>query len=339
MPKLFLREPFPFDDMRGRPPRRDRLPGAALVAGAALATFALGWALVAVGSTPSASAASAPVSPGRITATRPTPPAMITVNAGWFRMGSTPKAVRAALARFGSLEGRGKLRKRLLLFLQEEIPQRRMHLSAYRIDRLEVTRGEYARCVKAGRCSAVPAPSKLGAFSRSDAPMVNVTWKQAAAYCRWVGKRLPTEAQWEKAARGPFGRIWPWGARWHERRCNHGALHPVLPRFHGSAADGFYWVAPAGSFPFDRSYYGVMDLGGNVAEWVADWYAPGWWRQGKAPRHDPRGPKTGRGRLIKGGSWSRLRLLSRPTAKRILLPSQQRSPDVGFRCARSATPR
>jgi len=283
-------------------------------------------------------AARAPVPTGRISEARPHLPARVTVPAGWFRMGSTKAELRAALTRFGAKEVRGRLRRVLGYFLQEELPQRRIYLSTFQIDRFEVTNRDYRRCVRRGRCTAIPAPSRLGAFARPDAPVVNVTWTQAAAYCRFVGKRLPTEAEWEKAARGPFGRVWPWGAHWHERACNHGTLHPVQSLFHGSRTDGFYWVAPVGWFRFDRSYYGVRDLAGNAAEWVADWYRPGWWHGGKVPRYNPRGPRSGRGRLIKGGSWSRLRILSRPAAKRILVGGQSRAPDVGFRCARSRTP-
>jgi formylglycine-generating enzyme required for sulfatase activity len=313
-------------------------PTRALAVAAGLAALALLF-FTTLGLDPSAlRAAQDPVTPGRLSAPPAASPAEITVHAGWFRMGSLPAELQGALSQFGAAEGRGILRRRLLLFLQEELPQRRIHVGAFRIDRLEVTRSAYGRCVRRGPCKAVPAPSTLGAFSRPDAPMVNVSWADAGTYCRWVGKRLPTEAEWEKAARGPFGRIWPWGARWHEKACNHGTLHPVQPLFHGSAADGFWWVAPVGSYPRDRSYYGVLDLAGNVAEWVADWYQPGWWTRGPVPTHDPKGPPGGNGRLIKGGSWSRLRILSRPAAKRLLLSSERRSPDVGFRCARSNRP-
>ncbi|MDY0005044.1 MAG: SUMF1/EgtB/PvdO family nonheme iron enzyme [Polyangia bacterium] len=281
-----------------------------------------------------ARAAQAPLPTGRITAPPSAAAAELSVPGGWFRMGSRPEDLRAALAELGEREGRGALRRQLLLFLQEELPERRIHLGPYRIDRLEVTRAAYEGCVRRGPCKAVAAPSTLGAFARPDAPMVNVTWEEAGVYCRFVGKRLPTEAEWEKAARGPFGRVWPWGPRWQEKACNHGTLHPVHSMFHLSASDGFLWVAPVGSFPGDRSYYGVMDLAGNVAEWVADWYQPGWWTRGQVPAHAPKGPSGGNGRLIKGGSYSRLRILSRPAAKRLLLASEQRAGDVGFRCAR-----
>jgi formylglycine-generating enzyme required for sulfatase activity len=236
---------------------------------------------------------------------------------------------------FAAEEGRDVALQRVLGHLvADEAPQRRLELSAFAIDRLEVSVADYGRCVRAGRCTPVPAASALGAFRLAAAPQVNVTWHQAAAYCAFQGGRLPTEAEWEKAARGPLGRLWPWGDRYHERAFNHGTIHPLRDAFHGSAADGWFYVAPRGSFPTDRSFYGALDLGGNAAEWVADWYQIGHWASATTDLRDPRGPSGGLGRLIKGGSWRRLRLLSRPAARRFLEPDQ-RAADVGFRCARS----
>lgn len=278
-------------------------------------------------------AAQAPLPPARLTAPEVVPTARITVPAGWFFMGSKPADLRKVVAELAPLEVRSEIQRQLAVFLQEESPERRIYLRAYQIHRQEVTRAAYQRCVRWGPCKALPAPSTLGAFARPDAPVVNVTWAEAGIYCRFRGGRLPTEAEWEKAARGPYGRIWPWEGAWHEKACNHGALHPVHPMFHGSDVDGFFWVSPVGSFPRDRSYYGVMDMAGNVAEWVDSWYQPGWWAKGPVATHNPTGPTGGNGRLIKGGSWSRLRILSRPAAKRLLLSSEARAPDVGFRCA------
>jgi formylglycine-generating enzyme required for sulfatase activity len=270
---------------------------------------------------------------GRISPARPRAQRMITVPAGWFHMGSTVVEARRALVQFGTLEVRQSIRSQLGILLAEELPRRRIWVSTFRIDRLEVSRADYRRCVARGRCRAVALPSRLGSFRRPDAPMINVTWHEAAAYCRFVGKRLPTEAEWEKAARGPLGRLWPWGDRWHERACNHGTIHPIQDLFHGSATDGYFWIAPVGRMARDRSYYGVMDLGGNAAEWVADWYRYRWWPTARVPSRNPKGPSGGQGRLVKGGSWRRLRILSRAAAKR-WLGSRKREPDVGFRCAK-----
>jgi len=279
--------------------------------------------------TPSAHAAPS----AQISTAKPNPKRMITVPAGWFYKGSTVHQARRALARFARLEMRQSIRGQLSTRLAEELPRRRIWVSTFRMDRLEVSRADYGRCVARGRCKAVALPSRLGAFRKPSSPMINVTWLEAVTYCRFAHKRLPTEAEWEKAARGPLGRIWPWGNRWHERACNHGTLHPIQDLFHGSATDGWFWIAPVGRMARDRSFYGIMDLGGNAAEWVADWYRFRWWATGKIKSRNPKGPAGGRGRLVKGGSWRRLRILSRAAAKR-WLGSRKREPDVGFRCAR-----
>ena len=262
---------------------------------------------------------------------------MVTIPRGWFYKGTALKQARRWLTRFIKIEGRTSLNSLYGQRLAEELPRRKIYLSAFQIDRHEVSRQAYERCVKRNRCPAIPRPSSLGAFRLPGAPMTNVTWHEARQYCRSLGKRLPTEAEWEKAARGPYGRTWPWGDRWHERACNHGTLHPVRDMYHGSASDGFFWIAPQGSFPRDRSFYGVMDLGGNAAEWVADWYRRGHWTTGKISTHNPTGPSGGAGRLVKGGSYVRLRLFTRAASKRYYA-AHLRSPEIGFRCARSVAP-
>lgn len=249
--------------------------------------------------------------------TRPTPvpppanaprtPGMVYVPAGEFIMGSE----------YGEVD---------------ESPRHVVHTNAFFIDQYEVTNATYDRCVTAQKCvrSTTRADTK---YSAPRQPVAGVGFKDAVAYCRFAGKRLLTEAEWEKAARGPLGRIWPWGNRWHERACNHGTIHPIQDLFHGSATDGWFWIAPVGRMAKDRSYYGVMDLGGNAAEWVADWYRYRWWSTGKVKSRNPKGPTGGHGRLVKGGSWRRWRILSRAATKR-WLGSRKRQPDVGFRCAK-----
>lgn len=141
-------------------------------------------------------------------------------------------------------------------FLLDQTPQLVLNLDAFTIDQLEVTVARYRRCAAAGTCRPVAALEALP----DDYPVVDVTWYDADAYCRWVGKRLPTEAEWEKAARGADGRWYPWGNEWDDKRANHAIVEKDLK--------------PVGSYPQDASPYGVLDMGGNALEWVADPYSP-----------------------------------------------------------------
>ncbi|MEK6709404.1 MAG: SUMF1/EgtB/PvdO family nonheme iron enzyme, partial [Nitrospinota bacterium] len=165
---------------------------------------------------------------------------------------------------------------------KDDVPARTLHLDAFHLDRFEVSNGAYARFVEAtGRRPPAWEPpisrreEPAGDWSRfaweggrpspgaSDLPVTLVSWFDAEAYCAWAGKRLPTEAEWEKAARGAEGRTYPWGGEPPEGRANFGGAHPG--------------PLPPGSFPGGASPYGVMDLAGNVAEWVADYYGRGYY--------------------------------------------------------------
>src|SRR3972149_2524248 len=152
----------------------------------------------------------------------------------------------------------------------DEMPQHEVRLRSFSIDRFEVTNEQYLAFVEAtGR--PTPADPKDPDYyawmdsrppaGQEDHPVCYVNWHEADAYCRWAGKRLPTEAEWERAARGDDGRMWPFGDRFDPERCN-------------AAESGVGWSTPVGSFPEGASSYGVMDLCGNVAEWTAWWYAP-----------------------------------------------------------------
>jgi len=192
-------------------------------------------------------------------------------------------------------------------------PRHSPELSAYFIDKYEVTNRQYERfCATTGR-NRPPDPGFRGLpnyFSGYPGhPVANVAWVDAQAYAVWAGKSLPTEAQWEKAARGTRGQHYPWGSRDPSQRLvgnladeafmreSHG---PWLDTLHGYD-DGYPWTAPVGSFPDGASPYGVLDMAGNVWEWVADWYDGEYYRE--SPTKDPQGPATGTRRVVRGGSW------------------------------------
>ncbi len=156
---------------------------------------------------------------------------------------------------------------------------------------------------------------------RSKLPITTVTWADADAYCRWAGKRLPTEAEWEKAARGPESFEYPWGNEWDPKKINTMSENPESP------------YSAGGSFPGDKSVYGVYDMAANVSEWVADWYDayPG------APPSDNKyfgkTQRVTRGGITSSGHYDALSLMFR-SAKRAHLPPDSALIDLGFRCAK-----
>jgi formylglycine-generating enzyme required for sulfatase activity len=199
-----------------------------------------------------------------------------------------------------------------------ESPRHRVHLDAFYIDRYEITNAQYQRFVDATtrRKPVVPDP----AFAGPTQPVGGVTWNDADAYCKWAGKRLPTEAEWEKAARGPEGRRYPWGDEWDERRANGNRR---LTR-----------TAPVGSYPDGASPYGIHDMAGNVWEWVADWYgSDAYGRFGRT--QNPTGPRTGDRKVLRGGSAFDGPDALRSASRLAYLPTDQDG-NVGFRCAKSS---
>jgi formylglycine-generating enzyme required for sulfatase activity len=206
-----------------------------------------------------------------------------------------------------------------------EQPERIIELDAFKIDRFEVTNHQYREFVAAtGHRKAAP-PSRyaknLSKMSGPNQPVTYVSWEDADAYCRWKGKRLPTEAEWEKAMRGADGRLLPWG----------NSLDLLAANF-GSVNDGFEATAPVASFARDRSPFGVYDGAGNVMEWVADWYGEDAYQD--PTLKNPRGPQHGTYKVLRGGGYTSTGNDIRITNRSRMVPDF-RDETIGFRCAAS----
>jgi formylglycine-generating enzyme required for sulfatase activity len=211
-----------------------------------------------------------------------------------------------------------------------------VYLNDYWIDRTEVTNAQYALCeADSGTCTK---PANNYSDTRSsyydnsqfaDYPVIFVSWSQAAAYCAWAGRRLPTEAEWEKAARGPAGSIYPWGNTFDGTLANYCDANCLDAWKDSRFDDGYIDTSPVGTYPGGASIYGVLDMAGNVYEWVADWYGP----YSQFPQINPTGPASGQVRIIRGGSWG-----DDPAHIRSAIRSHINADNwmdfIGFRCAR-----
>jgi len=204
----------------------------------------------------------------------------------------------------------------------DEEPRHVVDLDPFYIDKYEVTNEQYGRCVDAGECQR-QSVAHIEELMGAKQPVVGVGWFDGVAYCRFAGKRLPTEAEWEKAARGTDERRYPWGDEWLPDQVN---LH--------HAEDGYAWTSPVGSFPKNVSPYGAYDMAGNAWEWTQDYWDRHYYRD--SPEENPTGPRTGTTRVMRGGSWMYdvpffARAHNRSPGKPLV-----RKRYVGFRCAKDA---
>lgn len=208
----------------------------------------------------------------------------------------------------------------------DEFPQHQVYLDAYWIDQTEVTNAMYEQCVNAGVCtqphdlSTNTYASYFGNSEYSNYPVTSVDWSQAKTYCEWSGRQLPTEAQWEKAARGINGLRYPWGES--------NSLDDLLN--HGQDVFG---TTPVGSYPKGVSPYGALDMAGNVWEWVGDWY--GDYSSGTVS--NPTGPSYGEMRIMRGGSFSGTAIDYYRGSYRFSRNPTSTDANVGFRCVRNTS--
>jgi formylglycine-generating enzyme len=227
---------------------------------------------------------------------------MIVIPAGEFFMGSKKK------------EGR-----------PDEQPQRKIYLDFYEIDEHEVSNDRYLKFIHATGRKEPPNPYSDGKLSKvsgiGNLPVVQVTWYDAVDYCRWAGKRLPTEAEWEKAARGNEGLKYPWGSE-----------SPKSKQVNFEKNwEGTQTLWPVNTNGGSSSPFGIKGMSGNVREWVQDWYAPDYFQT--APQKNPRGPQIGILKVIKGGSWHSFKADVR-AASRGKGGFALKTDGIGFRCAR-----
>lgn len=246
---------------------------------------------------------------------------MVLIPAGEFQMGTDsaeiPQLVQWAKKWDSSI--------RMSIF-RDETPRHTLYLAAFYVDKYEVTVGQYRKFIKATGYHA-PNWSSVSEYSPTDKhPIIDVSWEHAQTYCKWAGKRLPTEAEWEKAARGGLvSRKYPWGDEVSHDYANYDGT--------GGRDRWGKGNAPVGSFP--PNGYGLYDMAGNVWEWCADYHDKSYYS--KSPREDPKGPESGWARILRGGSWSRYPDLLRVANRRGWNPDVM-DPSIGFRCIQDAIP-
>lgn len=272
---------------------------------------------------------------------------LIPVQGGTFTMGTTVAEVAAAVDEcLGGYGGEPGLCE--LSYGQDAQPQHQVTISPFLMERTEVTYEQYLGFINgmgAGShrngCLGQPCMQTRNESETSNItfdsasysvlpvinshPMTNVTWYGAQAYCQAIGRRLPTEAEWELAARGLNGRIFPWGEAWNEAYASTSRSPLILPRE----------KVPVDNFPLGATPEGILNLAGNVEEWTADWYDPNFYARPEASGLDPVGPAAGTEKVTRGGAWDLVPFFARTVHRRSIAPLNPTA-SVGFRCVADA---
>jgi formylglycine-generating enzyme required for sulfatase activity len=269
---------------------------------------------------------------------------LLPIPGGTFEMGTTAAEVRAAVDL--CLADGGECR---LEYGEDSFPPHNVTLDPYQMEEREVTYGQYLVFLNylgpRSHLNACDGFLCLATQNETDAsnvtfdsanyrvppflenyPVAAVTWYGAKAYCEAIGRRLPTEAEWERAARGGDGRLYPWGNDWNPELAK--TSRPIVDESQRGAV-------PVGSYPAARNPYGLLDMAGNVEEWVADWYSETYYRQPEASGLNPLGPPVGTQKVLRGGSWAAMPFFARTVHRRSLEPDRN-SITAGFRCAADA---
>lgn len=275
--------------------------------------------------------------------------AMELVSGGDFMMG-TDQAEAAAAVSVCVNEHNANC---LIEYAEDAFPPHRVIVDSFQMEVTEVTVAQYVAFLNSlgprshltgcqGQpCAATQAEAETSHVEFDGAvytvanlfarmPMTHVTWYGAAAYCEAIDRRLPTEAEWERAARGSDGRIYPWGNEWDPARAN-------TNRRDDSGQPSSTGPVEVGSFPGGASPYGILDMAGNVAEWVQDWYTPDYYRQPEASGLNPQGPAVGTSKVVRGGSWDAVPFFARTVQRQEYEPNTQAF-FIGFRCVSDETP-
>jgi len=258
---------------------------------------------------------------------------------GKFRMGSTPEEIDGLWAANG-WDAEWKQ------YTKDEQPAHEVELDGFWLYKHEVTVGQYAKFMGA---TGHEAPGSWDEQKgQADLPVVFVSWEDAEAYCTWAGGLLPTEAQWEYAARGPEGRLYPWGNEWDRTRCNSAEYHAGkalnTEAAHAAWFDGLTTTAPAllaqrravGSFPSGVSWCGALDMAGNVWEWCRDWYEEGFYATPDATQKNPEcSNKDSNMRVLRGGCWYDWASFCRSTYRCWIVHVLRGGSHFGFRAAQT----